>query len=775
MAVVGIDIGDHCTYISLARQGGVDTIVNDYTQRATPTVVALGGRQRFIGVSAENQRNLTVKNTVSYFKNFLGRTFKDEYVQKEIGRVGADVVELEDGRVGFKVQGQVYRAEQVLAMMFTKVKDIVRQDQGEDIATCVVSVPLHFTETQRSAVQDAARVAGLPLTQMMNDTSALALAYGKTKSVELAEEENKPSYVVLVDIGASGLQSSLVAVTKRKATVLGASCSLNTGGSSFDRALLVHLKAEIEAKYKVSLSGNSKALNKLLIAVEKVKKQMSANSNKLPLQIDSLVDDTDVTVAVDRATFEQLVRQQLEEVRITLLNLLQSTTVKREQLHSVELVGGSSRIPAIKQIVQSVFGLAPTSSLNADEAVSKGCGLQAAELSDKFRTKRFEIQEVVTKGVEAVYVHEGNQEKVLVCDEGDSAATAKMISIRADLPVSVAIQYAENVSVENRFIALYQIESDDAKNSDLELEFRLNNNGMIKMEKIQLLTKEANKRRRTSENEEAETAMVKLKFVETSLGGLPAETVAKLVAAEEAMLQQDIGEVARQEAKNMLEEQLYKYRAAVVAEGEKMEEEQAFQQIKDYFDQTENWLYEEGEDAPKQTYEGILKSFHEKMGVFQMWAAKYLQMKAKEEEKRKFLEVESQGSRAAMAAATPTQQGATQQGNPHSRQIPVVYEGGSPYISRNQQQDPSNCQQRQQNVAGDHGYSRPEDHGYSRPEDHGYSRPQDHGYSRPTTAQQDPFFDGQSRGQRLRRTQLPEDPFSGFGRSSFFNDPLFGW
>jgi len=96
MAVVGLDIGDHSTYISLARQGGVDTIANDYTQRATPTIVALGGRQRFMGVSAENQRNLTVKNTVSYFKNFLGRKYKDEYVQRMINRVGAEVVELQN-------------------------------------------------------------------------------------------------------------------------------------------------------------------------------------------------------------------------------------------------------------------------------------------------------------------------------------------------------------------------------------------------------------------------------------------------------------------------------------------------------------------------------------------------------------------------------------------------------------------------------------------------------------------------------------------------------
>jgi len=740
MAVVGLDIGDHSTYISLARQGGVDTIANDYTQRATPTIVALGGRQRFMGVSAENQRNLTVKNTVSYFKNFLGRKFKDEYVQRKIGQVGAEVVELQNEQPGFRVQGEDYRPEQLLAMMFTKVRDIVRQDQGEEIATCVVSVPVYFTETQRSAVLDAGKVAGLPIVQLMNDTSALALAYGKTKTEELEEDEAKPRYVVLVDVGASGVQSSLVGVSRRKATVLGTSWSNSTGGSSLDAALRAHIVAEIEKKYKVKLEGNSKALNKLGIAVEKVKKQMSANSNKLPMQIDSLVEDTDVSVTVDRATFEQLAQQQLEEVRSCLLSLLQATTVRREQLHSVELVGGSGRMPAIKQIIQEVFGIAPTSSLNADEAVSKGCGLQAASHSDKFRTKRFEVQEVVSRGVEAVYVHDGNQEKVLVCDEGDNGTASKSLSIRADLPVSIALQYAENVAVDNRFIALYQIESENRRNADLELGFKLDKNGMIKMEKVQLLTKEASKRRRTSEGDgSAEGPMVELRFSETSLGGFPDEVVTKLKEAEERMQQEDTKEIARQEAKNMLEEQLYKYRASVVAEADQLEKEQAYQQIKEYFDQTENWLYEEGEDAPQQTYEGILKSFHDKMGVFQMWKSKYLQMKAKEEEKRQFLEVQAQ---------QPQQRTRS----PTSRQIPVVYEGEGPYVRSSQQQHEQCAPNRQHGPpTGDHGYSRP-------------------GHTEPFMEHTD-----NNRGQRLRRPQLPEDPFNGFRRSSFFNDPLFGW
>jgi len=771
MAVVGIDIGDHSTYIAVAKQGGVETIANDYTQRNTPTIVALGGRQRFMGVSAENQRNLNVKNTVSYFKNFLGRTYKDEYVQRELSNIGADVVELEDGKVGFKIHNNTYRPEQILAMMFTKVKDIVRNDQGEDIETCVVSVPIHFTETQRSAIKDAAKIAKLNLVQIMNDTSALALAYGKTKN-DLSSEERNARYVVFIDCGSGGLQTTMVGISKEKAAVLGSSSSTCTGGKFLDKALLDYFVQEIETKYKCQLKNNAKALNKLRIAVEKIKKQMSANSNRLPFQLDSLVDDIDVNVSIDRATFEELIKSQLDEIRKTFVNLMNSTTIKKEQLHSVEITGGSTRIPAIKQIIQEVFGLPACSSLNADEGVSKGCGLQAAEHSDKFRTKKFDIQEVGTNGIEAVYVHEGNQEKVLIYDEGDNASDERMINFRADLPISVALQYSENVNVENKFIALYQIESENAKNADLELVFKMTHDGMVKMEKVQVMTKEVPKRRKTAEptqeteNREPENntvACCELQFKETSLGGMVPDMVNHFLNYEVQMMKEDINEISRQEAKNILEEQLYKYRAAMNENSEGIEEEEAFKNIKDYFEQTENWLYEEGEDAPEQTYKDILKSFHEKMNVFQMWKTKYMQMKAKEEEKRRFMEQQDMQRRQHSQQQRTPQYSQNRSHDPRvSRQIPVVYEGEGPY-TRHPHEDHMNTRPHPEDSCGRH------------------PSPSDHGYSRPSHS--DPFFSEQSRSPMFersargnsRRSQLSDDPFSSFGKSPFFNDPLFGW
>ena len=714
MSVIGVDIGDYNTYISVARPGGVDTIANEYSQRNTPSIVALGDRQRFMGVSAENQRNLNVRNTVSFFKNFLGRSFKDPYVQKELPNVGAEVVELADGKIGFNLWSKPFVPEQILGMMLTKVREIVRTEQKEDIETCVISVPLHFSQTQRAAVLDSARLAGLPAVQIINDTSALALAYGKTKS-DLPEDAASPRYVIFVDLGCGGLQTSLAAVSKYKATVLATSTSTATGGKFMDSALLNYTVAEIENKYGCQIRNNKKAINKLRLAVEKIKKQMSANSNKLPLQIENLCEDVDVSLSLDRAKFEELIQADLEEVKRTLSLLLDSTTVTKSQLHSVELVGGSSRIPAVRQIVQDLFGLQPSYSLNADEGVSRGCGLQAAANSNKFMTKTFHIEEVVSHAMEAVYNHEGVQEKLVIFDEGEAAKEERIITLKADLPLHLALQYGEHVDISNRFISLYELAGhQEMKNADLELAFSVSPQGLINMDRARVLITDESKRRKTTEStdptlqkggkegeeekQQNSSSSREVTVSVTSLAGLPTQLIAHLQEQEKRMIEDDLREVSRQEAKNLLEETLYKLRSEVAEASEGFEAEEAVNNMKSYFDQIENWLYDEGEDVSEESYRDILKQLKDRVKVFQMWRSRMVEMRAREQER---------SSRRRPSPGVAPQSG-------RSRQIPVVYEGEAPYT----RQSPA----------------------------------------RPHSAP---------------RRHVMEDPF--FTRSSFYNDPLFGW
>jgi len=730
MAVVGVDIGDDSTFISVARMGGVDSIANEYSQRNTPTVVSLGGKQRFIGVSGENQRNLNIKNTVSFFKNFLGRSFKDPYVQKHLGDIGAEVVELKDGKLGFKIVDKTFLPEQMMGMMLTKVRDIVRSDQGEDVMDIVISVPSHFSQTQRHALLDSARTAGLSSVHLMDDMSALALAYGKTKT-DLPAEGSPPRYVVFVDAGSSGVQSSVVALTNNKATVLGSSSTTSTGGRRLDTALLDFVIDEVKVKHKCDIRHNPRAVNKLRLALEKLKKQMSANSNKLPLQIENLVEDIDVNLSLERSKFEELIEADLEEVRKTFTNLLNSTTVRPEQVHSVEVVGGSSRIPAIRNIIQQIFNHQPSFSLNADEAVSKGCGLMAASLSSKFRTKTFDVDNIVTDAVEAVFTNtDGEQEKLLLFDEGERTSEVRAVNIKADLPLHLAVQYGENVQIENRFISLYKLGEEEMKNVDLNLWFKINDNGLIMLDKAEMLISDADdvKRRKTATDDATDTPTQddntpkSVTFTETSLGGLPAELVTHLCSEERKMIADDALEIRRQEAKNVLEENLYKYRSELTDNSEGVEDEDNTVKIKQYFDDIETWLYEEGEDASEQNYREYLKTLHDQVQLFMTWKNNFLQMKAKEEERRRLLEQQRRPQ------SSPDQR--------QGRQIPVVFEGVGPY-----HHSPQRAQ-----------------------------HPQDPRYQQ--QYHDDPYYHQHQRPREYRR-QMMEDPF--FNMPQSFGGHMFGW
>jgi len=611
MSVVGIDIGDHSTYIAVAKSGGVETVANDYSQRNTPSIVAFGEKQRYVGVSAENQRNLNVKNTISNFKNFHGKKISDTYIQENLNCIGASVIELENEKVGFKVGDKEFSSEQVLAMLFTKVKDLLSTSECESsISSCVVSIPQYFNNVARNSIRIAAEIADMKDIHLMSDTSALALAYAKAKD-DLPEESN-PRYVVFVDFGSAGLQTALVSLSRDKIKILNTSSCTNVGGRFFDAVLSNHFLAEIHSKYNCKLGDNLKALNKVRRAVEKVKKQMSANSSKLPFQIESIIEDVDINLTIDRETFEELIKNQLEQVSNTFISLLDSATVNKDQIHSVEVVGGSSRIPAVKKMIEEVFGISPSFSLNADEAVARGCCLHSAALSGKYLTKKFDIEEE-----ESMEVNESLEENTPFLDQ---------------------------MSIDH------------------------------------------------------------------------------LKSLESQMIDKDKDEICRQEAKNDLEEQLYQFRATVCENSAEESDEETV----NYISQTEDWLYEEGEDAPKEKYEEMLNDLHKRMSALKLKRRKLLEMQKKEKER----------------VDTEQQQWKEQERLSNTRSHhPQEHTRRTPFGRR----QVNHCEDEE--LYGD----------------------QYNPWSRSSQRKPSSYYPGYNYRQQYR------DPFNGFGRSSLFQSPMFGW
>ncbi|XP_064636424.1 heat shock 70 kDa protein 4-like [Lineus longissimus] len=394
MSVVGFDIGYQSCYIAVARAGGIETIANEYSDRLTPTYVAYGERQRLMGVNAKNAQPSNVKNTITGFKRFIGRSFDDPIVQEEKTRSFYDVVKRPDGGTGIKVQylgeSQLLTPEQVMTTMLTKLKETAEVALKTKVVDCVIAVPSYYTDRERRAMMEATQVAGLNCVRLMNETTAAALSYGIYKQDHPAMEE-KPRVVVFVDMGHSSLQVSICAFNKGKLQMKAMASDPNLGGRNFDDVIFEAMAEEFKSKYKVDAKTKPRPTLRLRTESEKLKKLMSANSTDIPMNIECFMEDKDVTARMNRKRFDELAAPLLARVEATLQSVLKDSGVTLEDIESVEIIGGATRIPAIKNIVFSVFGKEASTTLNADEAVARGCALQCAILSPTFRVRDFNI------------------------------------------------------------------------------------------------------------------------------------------------------------------------------------------------------------------------------------------------------------------------------------------------------------------------------------------------------------------------------------------------
>lgn len=394
MSVLGFDIGQQSCYIAVARQGGIETLANEYSDRNTPAFISFCEKNRLQGAAAKQQVISNVKNTVWGWKRLLGRKFNDPVVQKERKHLPYELVEMADGEVGIKVrymnEPTVFTPQQVTAMLLSKLKDISEVNLKTKIVDIVLSVPCYYTDVERRALLDSTKLAGLNCLRLMNDTTAIALAYGIYKQ-DLPAPEEKPRNVIFLDLGHSDLQVSACAFNKGKLKVLATAANPSLGGRDFDYLLAEHFTKIFLEKYKVDAHKNPKAYLRLVQECEKMKKLMSANATPIPVNIECFMEDKDVTGKLQRADLEEMATGIMGEIKKVFLEILAASSLKPDEIYSVEIVGGCTRIPAIKDLVREVFNIEPSTTLNADEAVARGCALQCAILSPTFRVRDFSI------------------------------------------------------------------------------------------------------------------------------------------------------------------------------------------------------------------------------------------------------------------------------------------------------------------------------------------------------------------------------------------------
>ncbi|KAL7030316.1 hypothetical protein ACKWTF_006616 [Chironomus riparius] len=437
-----------------------------------------------------------MKNTICGFKHLLGRKFKDPVVQQEIKHIPYRVEERPDGGVGicasYMDEEQSFTPEQITAMLFTKLKTDAAVALQAQIYDCVITVPSYFTNAERKALLDAAGIAGLNCLRLMNETTSTALSYGFYRQ-DLPNPDEKPRNVVFVDFGQSAIQVSACAFSKGKLKMLASTSDL-VGGRDFDTALANHFSNEFVTKYKIDPRTNKKAYLRLLTESEKLKKQMSANSTKLPLGIECFMNDTDVSSSIQRTVMEEICASLLQRVENCMRRCLEDSKLALEDIHVVEIVGGSSRIPAVKQLIEQIFGKTPSTQLNQDEAVSRGGALQCAILSPAVRVRDFSVTDIQPYSVMLAFDNENGQRTDMeVFPAHHAAPFSRLLTMYRREPFAITLYYANPSPCLDPFIGEWQVKdvkpSANGEAQEVKVKVRINHNGLLLVASAQMVEK----------------------------------------------------------------------------------------------------------------------------------------------------------------------------------------------------------------------------------------------------------------------------------------------
>jgi len=392
MSVVGFDFGNESCVVAVARQRGIDVVLNDESKRETPAIVCFGEKQRFIGTAGAASSLMNPKNSTSQFKRLIGRKFSDPELQRDLKALPFLVTEGNDGypliHVQYLGEAKKFTPTQVFGMMLSNLKEIAEKNLTTAVVDCCIGIPVYFTDLQRRAVLDAATIVGLHPLQLIHEMTATALAYGIYKT-DLPE--NDQLNVAFVDVGHASMQVCIAGFKKGQLKVLAHSYDRSLGGKDFDEVLFHHFATKFKEEYKIDVCQNARASLRLRAACEKMKKMLSANS-EAPLNIECLMDEKDVRGFMKRDEFEQLSLPILERVRGPLDKALAEANLTIENVHTVEVVGSGSRVPAVTKILTEFFKKEPRRTMNASECVAKGCALKCAILSPTFKVREFQVK-----------------------------------------------------------------------------------------------------------------------------------------------------------------------------------------------------------------------------------------------------------------------------------------------------------------------------------------------------------------------------------------------
>nr|BAA13948.1 luminal binding protein [Arabidopsis thaliana] len=402
-SVIGIDLGTTYSCVGVYKNGHVEIIANDQGNRITPSWVGFTDSERLIGEAAKNQAAVNPERTVFDVKRLIGRKFEDKEVQKDRKLVPYQIVN-KDGKPYIQVkikdgETKVFSPEEISAMILTKMKETTEAYLGKKIKDAVVTVPAYFNDAQRQATKDAGVIAGLNVARIINEPTAAAIAYGLDKK---GGEKN----ILVFDLGGGTFDVSVLTIDNGVFEVLSTNGDTHLGGEDFDHRIMEYFIKLIKKKHQKDISKDNKALGKLRRECERAKRALSSQ-HQVRVEIESLFDGVDLSEPLTRARFEELNNDLFRKTMGPVKKAMDDAGLQKSQIDEIVLVGGSTRIPKVQQLLKDFFeGKEPNKGVNPDEAVAYGAAVQGGILSGEGgdETKDILLLDVapLTLGIETV-------------------------------------------------------------------------------------------------------------------------------------------------------------------------------------------------------------------------------------------------------------------------------------------------------------------------------------------------------------------------------------
>ena len=374
---IGIDLGTTYSCVGVFRNGQVDIIANDQGNRITPSYVAWSDKDRLVGDAAKNQATINPENTVFDVKRLIGRKFKDKTVQADKKMFPFDLVS-KGGKpyVEVTVDGEKkqFAPEEVSSMILQKMRATAENYLDKEIHHAVVTVPAYFNDAQRQATKDAGTISGLSVERIINEPTAAAIAYGLEKK---GGEKN----ILVFDLGGGTFDVTLLTIDNGVFEVLATNGDTHLGGEDFDQRVMKYFMKVFKKKHKVDMSTDKRAMQKLRRESERIKRALSTQP-QARAEIEALFDGIDFSESLTRARFEELNQDLFKKTLGPVKKVMEDAGLKKSEVDELVLVGGSTRIPKVRQLLEDYFnGKRPNTGINPDEAVAYGAAVQGGILS----------------------------------------------------------------------------------------------------------------------------------------------------------------------------------------------------------------------------------------------------------------------------------------------------------------------------------------------------------------------------------------------------------